>query len=303
MDISFWKHHPVSDQYGHLLAQEAIEFQNEFQFDFLKITPAGDWLAVCYGAEDEVWENDPIGRRKITSFPVKEIKDFYNLKTFTFQENLLLEILKAQQICSSQVEVPVYSTIFCPLSQLIQISGLELFLKAAKTEPEAIYAALKIINENTQKVIEQSALSGVKGLYYVAQHMQSDLLTFDIYNQFGKSSDYDCLNVASKVFDSIIFHLHGDDCYACISENIPKLRLHCSYNQVETTNSIAMKKIGYPIIYGLPATTLLEASTIEDCQEILKKFPTNTTLTCDCVIPLDFPAEKISLWTKFAHEI
>ena len=64
MTVSFWKHHPISDQHGQQLAQEAIDFQNKFQFDFLKLTPAGDWLAVCYGAKEEVWKNDAVGRAK-----------------------------------------------------------------------------------------------------------------------------------------------------------------------------------------------------------------------------------------------
>ncbi len=303
MDISFWKHHPISDQHGHQLAQEAIDFQYKFQFDFLKLTPAGDWLAVCYGAEDEVWENDSVGRRKITGLPIKQIKDFYTLQIFSFQENLLLEILNASHISCTQVEVPVYLTIFCPLSQLIQISGIDLFLRTIQTEPEAIYAALDVINHNTKKVIEKASEIGVKGLYYVTQHMQANLLSFEIYNQFGKLYDEDCLLKAAESFDAIIFHLHGNDCYACIAENIPKLSIHCSYNQAETINRISIKNAGYPIIYGLPALILSEANNLQDCKEILEKFPTNTLLTCDCVLPLDFPSEKINLWKSFAHSL
>lgn len=298
MDISFWKHHPVSDQHGYQLAQEALSFQNTFQFDFLKLTPAGDWLAVCYGAKDEVWENDPVGRRKITSFPLKENKDFCNLQNFSFQEKLLVEIFKALQICCTQVKVPVYATIFCPLSQLIQISGIDLFLKTAQTDPEAIDAALEVIIYNTKKVIEKASEIGVKGLYYVTQHMQSDILSLEIYKQFGKSSDETCLLKAAEFFDSIIFHLHGNDCFACISENIPKLSIHCTYNQIQTINSKSIEESGYPIIYGLPAKTLSKVNNEQDCKEILDSFPLNTLLTCECVLPLDFPNEKINLWKK-----
>lgn len=303
MGISFWKHHPFSDQNGHQLAQEAIHFQNTFQFDFLKLTPAGDWLAVCYGAEDEVWENDSVGRRKITALPLKEIKDFYKLKPFSFQENLLVEILKALQICCTQVQVPVYATIFCPLSQLIQISGRELFLRTAQAEPEAIYAALDIINQNTKAVIKKASELGVRGLYYVTQHMEADVLSVETYKQFGRDSDEICLIKAAESFDSIIFHLHGNDCYACIAEDIPKLSIHCSYNQVHTTNSQSIEKAGYPIIYGLPASTLSKVNSEQDCKEILKNFPPNNLLTCDCVLPLNFPTEKINLWKNFVRSL
>jgi uroporphyrinogen decarboxylase len=300
MTISFWKHHPISDQHGQTLAHEAIDFQNKFHFDFLKLTPAGDWLAVCYGAEDEVWENDAVGRRKITGFPLKEIKDFYQLQAFTFQEKLLVEIIQALEICCRAVSVPVYATIFCPLSQLIQIAGLDLFLKVAQIEPEAILAALAVINQNTLSVIETAAMKGVKGLYYVTQHMQTDLLSPDLYQQFGKPSDEHCLLKAAEVFDSIIFHLHGHDCYTCIAKDIPKLRLHCTFNS-SIKNS--MEETGYPIIYGLPASTLQQTNTEQECHDILKKFPHNLLLTCDCVLPIAFPDEQISLWNKVIRSL
>lgn len=295
MTISFWKHHPISDQHGQQLSQEAIDFQNTFHFDFLKLTPAGDWLAVCYGAEDEVWENDALGRRKITGFPLKEIKDFYQLQTFTFQEKLLVEIIQALEICCREVSVPVYATIFCPLSQLIQIAGLDLFLKTAQTEPKAILAALAVINQNSVSVIEKAASIGVKGLYYVTQHMQTDLLSPALYQQFGKPSDEHCLLKAAEVFDSIIFHLHGNDCYACIVNGIPKLSLHCTFNP---RSALSMEETGYSIIYGLPASTLQQAITEQECHDILEEFPSNTLLTCDCVLPLAFPDEQITLWNK-----
>jgi uroporphyrinogen decarboxylase len=299
MKISFWKHHPISDQKGQLLAQEAIEFQNKFNFDFVKLTPAGNWLAVCYGAKDEVWENDSVGRRKITDFPLKTTKDFYTLQLFSFKEEILVEILNAMQISANQVTVPVYATIFCPISQLIQISGLELFLKTVKEDPEAINSALKVIVENTLKVIEKSFQMGVKGLYFVTQHMQEELVSFEIYNQFGKPSDETCLQKATEIFDEVIFHIHGDNCYACITEHLPRLSLHCSYDSNKKENNLIFEKTGYPVIYGLPASKLLEANSIEECKVILSKYPVNKMLTCECVLPLDFPDEKIDLWKKY----
>lgn len=300
MIVSFWKHHPISDQYGQQLAQEAIDFQNKFQFNFLKLTPAGDWLAVCYGAKDEVWENDAVGRRKITEFALKEVKDFYQLQAFTFQEKLLVEIIQALEICCREVTVPVYATIFCPLSQLIQIAGLELFLNAAQTEPEAILAALDVINQNTIRVIERAAEIGVKGLYYVSQHMQTDLLSPVLYQQYGQSSDELCLRSAAKVLDSIIFHIHGNDCYVCIGGDIPKLHLHCTFN---SKSSLFFEKTGYPIIYGLPASILEQATNEQECHEILEKFPTSTIFTCECVLPLAFPDEQIQLWNKVIRSL
>lgn len=300
MRFSFWKHHPVSDQFGLQLAQEALDFQNIFDFDFLKLTPAGDWLAVCYGAKDEVWENDSIGRRKITEFAIHKPQDFYQIKPFSFNESILIEVLKAIDICCTNTNVPVYITVFCPLSQLIQISGLDLFLAVAKTEPEAIFYALDMITLNTIKVIEEAVKRGVKGLYYVTQHMQKNMLTIEQYSQFGKTFDEKCLVKSGELLDSLIFHLHGDEPYACIPSNISKLNIHCTYNT--TTNSI-IESIGYPVIYGIPASVLVQVNSVEECKEIASQYPIHSILTCECVLPLDFPSEKIQIWKDFVYSI
>ena len=64
-----------------------------------------------------------------------------------------------------------------------------------------------------------------------------------------------------------------------------------------------LKKTGYPIIYGLPASILEQATNEQECHEILKKFPTSTIFTCECVLPLAFPDEQIQLWNKVIHSL
>lgn len=299
MKFSFWKHHPNSDQNGLLLASEAIAFQNKFEFDFLKSTPAGNWLSVCYGAKDELWENDLLGRRKITEFAIKNEKDFSKLTSFTLKEPLIAEVLNSLEICSNTVSVPVYATIFCPISQLIQISGLDLFLETEQNNPEQVKIALNQITENTVNVIKKIKKLGVKGLYFVTQHMQSDSISFELYNRIGKIYDEFCLKTAAEIGLDIIFHLHGNDCYSCIAPNIANLRLHCTFANEITPNHQTIKNSNYPIIYGIPASVLAEVKTMEDCENILKNYPQESLLTCECVLPLDFPDETIQIWKNY----
>jgi uroporphyrinogen decarboxylase len=300
MKVSFWKHHPFSDQNGVKLAQEALEFHEKFKFDFLKLTPAGDWLAVCYGVKDEVWQNDVLGRRKITDFVIKNVDDFYKLDNFTFEEPILKEILKALNICSKQILEPVYATVFCPISQLIQMCGIDLFKQVSRDQPEAIFKALEVITRNTISVFEKMNDLGVKGLYFVTQHMNDVFLTKNEYDKFGTLSDFECLTSASEMFNDIIFHLHGKNCYNSIRQNIDKLSLHCEYNQEDTLCQVGLKSLGYPIIYGLPSDVLSSITSIEDCNNIISKFPSIQILTCDCVLPLNFNDESIDVWVSFA---
>ena len=126
---SFWKHHPGSDQDGGRLAERTRAFQEETDCDFIKITPAGTWQAVCQGAVDEAWPDDPLGRRRILKPRIVNPEDWLNLPDFKRQTPALMEgmIDCCRSIVSSGTTKPVVFTVFNPITQAIQMSGLERF--------------------------------------------------------------------------------------------------------------------------------------------------------------------------------
>ena len=306
VQISFWKHHPIADQTASTLAHETLIFQEKFNCDFIKITPAGTWQAVCQGAKDEAWENDNLGRRKITSPNIQSLNDWIQLPSLAVTKPLLLqEMINACALVYQKTnsDTPIYCTIFCPISQAIQMAGLETFLKHIQENPEMVLEGLAIITKNTLFIIEEYKKAGAKGVYFVTQHMHHGALSPEIYREFGEQFNATCLNYC-KDFEQTIFHIHGEDIYLT-TDNLPS---NCVLHYESSINNpkLADLQSQYPhqIVKGIPVSEMTKHSTEADIKLALTTYlevnKNTNMLYAGCVIPLDFDEEQLLLWSKVA---
>ncbi|MFZ9847230.1 MAG: uroporphyrinogen decarboxylase family protein [Flavobacteriales bacterium] len=300
--ISFWKHHLVSDQKGEILAKETIATQQKFNFDLVKITPAGSWLATCYGVKDE-FQNDFLGRRNITQRIIHNIDDWLSLKTFNSTPQPLQEQLLAATItCKAISNKPIYATVFCPLTQAFQCAGLDTLKKHWKEDKTKVLKGLEIITRNTIDVLRLFKNEGIRGMYFVTQSMQESVFTKEEYDELGKPFDAICLRECSSLFENTIFHLHGEKIYFSIEQNIPKVQLHYGLSENNFRFSEIKKHTQYNVIPGIPATGIIAANTLEKIQELVHKISEGENInmiSCACVLPLDTSDEVIHLWKKW----
>ena len=295
-EIAFWKHHPNSDQKGELLAQETIEEYLKFKYDIVKLTPAGSWLATCYGVIDE-YQNDYLGRRIIVDRVVKS-KDDWNLlasfDTINFPKPLIEQLKAADLVCSVIEEKPVYATIFCPLTQAVQLSGLEFFKESLENDSDIVLKALELITKNTIQVIQAFIEKGVKGIYFVSQSMQKSQFSESEYKRYGEYFDSKCIKAINDCNVDTIFHLHGEEIYFSIGENLKNLRIHYELSDLNPTLEEVEKIISYEIILGISAEVMRQNTSKESISALIKIF--NSIVLCGCVLPLDFEDEIIQTW-------
>jgi uroporphyrinogen decarboxylase len=302
--ISFWKHHPISDQKGELLAQETIATQQKFNFDIVKITPAGSWLATCYGVKDE-FQNDFLGRRNITQRIIHNIDDWLTLPSFDARPQPLIEqLLAATLTCRAIADKPVYATVFCPLTQAFQCAGLDTLKRHWKEDKSKVLKGLEIITKNTIEVLRLFKKEGIKGMYFVTQSMQESTFTKEEYDELGKPFDTACLKECAALFENTIFHLHGEKIYLSIEENIPNIELHYGLSENNLRFPQLKKLTNYPVIPGIQAKDIVAANTNEKAQKLLQEIGEGEEIkmiTCACVLPLDTSDEVIHLWRNLAE--
>ena len=302
--VSFWKHHPVADQKAETLAQSTLEFQQKFNCDFIKITPAGSWQAVCHGVED-IWNGDHLGRRIITKTIINTPQDWLSLPDFSeAQPQLMQEIIGACRLVNEKSTdgAPIVSTVFCPVSQAIQMAGLPVFLQHVATHPEEVLAGLERITQNTLYVINELIAAGSKGIYFVTQHMRNGAVPPEIYRTFGESFDAQCLD-ACKDLQFSIFHIHGEDIYLSLGDIPANCYIHYEYS---TQTSIAeewKQKLAARLLCGLPATEMALCHNEVEMEQLIIDKSTGTIVTCGCVLPLDFADESIYQWMAVAKMI
>ena len=98
--VALWRHFPVDDQRGSTLAQAQLAFQHEYDFDFVKVTPASGYFVYDWGVRD-MWEGNFEGTRTYTHRPVGSPQDWENLPPLDPQSGHLAETISALELITT----------------------------------------------------------------------------------------------------------------------------------------------------------------------------------------------------------
>jgi uroporphyrinogen decarboxylase len=221
LPIALWRHFPVDDQDPNRLAAATINFQNTFDFDLIKVTPASSFCLKDWGAEDK-WEGNSEGTRKYTKHVIQSPKDWESLTTLTPNSHFLSKQLECLSIIrkNNNLDTPIIQTIFNPLSQAKNLAGGETLLAHIRLFPEAVMKGLEIIAQGTQDFIDAAIHTGIDGIFYAIQHAQAGIFTISEYVNFGSSFDLKILKAAESLWCNIL-HLHGTNVYFDLVNDFP----------------------------------------------------------------------------------
>ncbi|MCX6059609.1 MAG: uroporphyrinogen decarboxylase [Chloroflexi bacterium] len=211
--IALWRHFPVDDQNPELLAASTLHFQNTYDFDIVKVTPASSFAVRGWGVEDQ-WTGDSEGSRRYTKRVIHEPADWEKLTALDPTSPHLAGQLACLRLIRQNLspETPLIQTIFNPLSQAKNLAGNELLLSHIRTHPEAVMKGLETIAKTTAKFIEAVCDVGVDGVFYAVQHAQASVISLDEYRTFGLPYDQQVLETTNDLWCNML-HLHGKDVY------------------------------------------------------------------------------------------
>jgi uroporphyrinogen decarboxylase len=212
--IALWRHFPEEDQNPETLAAATLKFQETYDFDIVKVTPASSFAVKDWGVEDE-WKGNPEGSRDYTKRVIQSPQDWMTLKPLdpTTSPHLAGQLACLRLLKQNlSPETPIIQTIFNPLSQAKNLAGNDLLLEHIHKYPEAVMEGLKTITKTTIKFIEAARETGIDGIFYAVQHAQGNQLDLDEYKSIGLLFDQRVLAPASDLWCNML-HLHGKDVY------------------------------------------------------------------------------------------
>jgi uroporphyrinogen decarboxylase len=209
--VSLWRHFPVDDQTPEGLAAATLNFQQIFDFDLVKVTPASSFCLKDWGAQDE-WRGAADGTRIYTKHVIQKPEDWERLTALDPYIGHLGDQLKVLRLICSALgsNTPVLQTIFSPLAQAKNLAGNEKLLIHLHRYPEAVQAGLHTIQTNTQRFVEAACETGIAGVFYAIQHAQFGLLSEAEFSSFGRAYDFHVLEPAQSLWLNMI-HLHGSE--------------------------------------------------------------------------------------------
>lgn len=208
--VALWRHWPVDDQDAEELARSTVDFQRQFDFDFIKVTPSSDFCLEDWGTES-VWLGGDEGTRKYIHHPVREPEDWEKLSILPPDQGGLGRQMRCLQAIGREVgdEVPFIQTIFSPLAQAKNLAGDRLLVHM-RHYPDAFHAGLETITQTTIRFIEAIKPTGIAGIFYAVQHATYHLLSEQEYLTFGRPYDLRVLEAVQDCWFNLL-HLHGTD--------------------------------------------------------------------------------------------
>ncbi|MEB2287568.1 MAG: uroporphyrinogen decarboxylase [Anaerolineae bacterium] len=208
--VALWRHWPGDDQRAVDLAEATIAFQRQWDFDFIKVTPASSFCVTDYGVQDR-WQGNLEGTREYVRHVVQRSLDWTELRVLDPSRGALgrqLEVLRQIKGAFGD-DVPFIQTIFSPLAQAKNIAGRELLIEHLRTAPDRLKTGLNTITESTLRFIDAMRRSGVSGIFYAVQHASHTVMSEDEYREFGRPYDLQILGALPDTWWFNMVHLHG----------------------------------------------------------------------------------------------
>ena len=294
--VALWRHFPVDDQGPETLAAATLDFQHNYDFDLVKVTPASSFSIKDWGAED-AWEGSTEGTRRYTSHPVQKPQDWERLSVL---DPVKAPNLSGQINCLRRIraglgpEIPLLQTVFSPLAQAKNLAGGETLIVHIRQYPEAVLKGLQSIAETTRRFVEAAMETGIDGIFYAVQHAQAGLMTLDEYKIFGLPFDLKTTLPAAGLWCNLL-HLHGLYVYFDLIPHFSSMFPIVNWHDRETSPALneAQKHFMGVVCGGVSQHTIVyeDASKVreEAADAIRQTGGRRLLLGTGCVVPVIAP--------------
>jgi uroporphyrinogen decarboxylase len=208
---SLWRHWPGDDQRAADLARSVVEFQNAYDWDFVKVTASSNYSVTDYGVQDE-WEGNLEGTRKTTRRVISRSLDWTDLRPLDPTRGALSRQLECLRLIPDGLqdrETPVLMTVFSPLSQAKHLAGNDMLLHHIRTNPDRVHTGLNVLTESTLRYIDELRRAPIVGIFYAVQHASYDVMSVEEYQTFGLPYDRKILDSLPTNWWFNMVHMHG----------------------------------------------------------------------------------------------
>ena len=304
--VALWRHFPVDDQSPENLAEAHLSFQQTYDFDLVKVTPASSFCLKDWGVED-IWEGSIEGTRRYFRHVINDPRDWERLSVL----DPSAPHLAGQLACLRRIrevlgpDTPILQTIFNPLAQAKHLATEDGLLVHLRKYPEAVMKGLETITETTRRFIGAALATGIDGIFYAVQHAQAALLSRDEFVSFSRTSDLALLGEASDLWCNML-HLHGANIYFDVLSKYPVHILNWHDRETSPSLSEAHKVFKGVLCGGLSRDSLVFKTPADVRTEAADAFDQTNhkrlILSTGCVVPITAPFGNIQAARQTAYE-
>jgi uroporphyrinogen decarboxylase len=297
--VALWRHFPVDDQDPASLALSVVAFQRQFDFDFVKVTPASSFCLKDWGSEDR-WEGAAEGTRAYTKRVIETVSDWADLPALPAEEGHLgqqLECLEAV-IADLGPEVPVLQTVFSPLSQAKNLAGQDRLMAHLHEDPDRVADGLATILDTTISFVEGVIERGAAGIFYAVQHASYQMMDRATYSRLGEPADRAIMEAANPLWLNVL-HLHGYHLMFDLAESLPAHVVNWHDRNAGPSLPVAAGRLSGAVCGGLRRHRSLvlsdPASIADEARDALRSMGgKGMILGAGCVVPILAPRANLA---------
>ena len=295
--VALWRHFPVDDQDPEILADSTAHFQDRFDFDFAKVTPASSFSLKDWGVNDE-WRGDPEGTRAYTNRIIEIPEDWARLPILDPASEHLARQLTCLRLLRERLgsDVPIVQTIFNPLAQAKNLAGKMRLFEHIHQAPQLVELGLKTILESTLAFVDALRSIQIDGIFFAVQHGSYHFFDTPGYMRFGETYDLPILEAAGSWWLNIL-HLHGEAVMFDLATRYPVQVVN--WHDLATAPSLSegARQFRGAVCGGIRRETIVLGTPDEIAAETLAAIRTTDSrgliLSTGCVVPIIAPEGNI----------
>ncbi|MBS59742.1 MAG: uroporphyrinogen decarboxylase [Anaerolineaceae bacterium] len=292
--VAAWRHQPVDDQSSDAFAAATLAFQRDFDFDFVKVTPASSYCLTDWGATT-YWRGSPHGTRDYGEALVQTVDEWRKLKVLSPLAGQMGEIIRGLELIGQGLEddTPFIQTVFSPMTQARNLVGAEELLLHIRLHPDVIKDAFQIITNQTIRFIEAARETGISGIFYALQWASHLDLSESEYREFARPYDLQILNAVDDLWLNVL-HLHGNHVMFSLIVDYPASVLNWHDRETKPSLSEGLKSWPKAVCGGIrQEDTLVQGTPKEIYAEGLDAIKSTNgkrlVLGTGCVAPIVTP--------------
>lgn len=269
--ISVWRHFYEYERTAEGLAESMLDFQNQYDWDFMKVNPRAQYHVEEWGTRYH-YSRIPTEAPVTEKVPISSVEDWGNLKPLSPLQGSLGEHLKALSIISKKLrrEVPLVTTIFTPLAIAgYLVDSDEQMVRFLRENPKETHTALEVITESFRGFSTECLNAGAEGIFLATTHWASrDLISEEEYEEFGRPYDLRILAAVVGVPFNILHVCRGQNMLQSLVD-YPVNAL--SWDTENITNSSLEEARSYTklaLIGGVDRNTLLNGRPEEVTDQV-----------------------------------
>jgi uroporphyrinogen decarboxylase len=210
--ISIWRHFYHLESKAEGLARAMIDFQNNYNWDFMKINPRASYHVEDWGNKLE-WSNNEFQKHRKTYFSIQKIEDWEKIEPLSFKAPVLSEHLKAISLIRKQFDrnLPIMMTVFNPISIAADLlPHAKILLEHLHINPKRVLQAMENITQTFEKYVIECFNAGADGIFFATTEFASnDMMPYSQYAEFARPYDLRILKAANSGMN--ILHVCGSN--------------------------------------------------------------------------------------------